>query len=242
MNKTVGIIGFGRFGKLTANILKPFFHIYIYDNNIDKKQLENNEFNFVDLKTCASKDIVLLCVPISSFEEVVKRITPFLKKGTLVIDVCSVKEMPVSIMKNNIPAFCECIGTHPLFGPDTVHHSLKGKKIVICPVKITNLAPIKSFLEKLNLTVITISARDHDYQMAKSLALIHFLGRGLDSIGVKQISLATPTHTTFINLIDIVRHDSKQLFLDMHTYNRFTKEVRRNLIEELIRLDGELDG
>ena len=242
MVKTVGIIGFGRFGKLSATILKPYFDIYIYDNNIDRKTHKNDEFFYVDLKTCASKDVVLLCVPISSFEEVVKNIIPHLKKGSLVIDVCSVKELPVSIMKNNIPEYCECIGTHPLFGPDTIHNSLKGKKIVICPVKTMKLASIITFLEKLHLTVITISARDHDYQMAKSLALIHFIGRGLDTIGVKKISLATPTHNTFINLIDIVRNDSKQLFLDMHTYNRFTKEVRKNLIYELIKLDGELNG
>jgi prephenate dehydrogenase len=242
MVKTIGIFGYGRFGRVCAECLKPYFNIYVYDINNDINIDNNKSILFVDLITCASQDIVLLCVPISSFEDVVKSIIPYLKEGSLVIDVCSVKETPVSIMNDLIPPHCNCVGTHPLFGPDTIKNTLKGKKIVLCPIRTPNIGKIEQFLNQLGLTIIRLNPEEHDYQMAKSLALIHFLGRALKNIGVKKNTLATPTHEMFIELINIVRNDSPQLFLDMHQFNRFTAEVRKQLINELILIDGELHG
>lgn len=153
MVKSVGIIGFGRFGQLAAKYLKNHFQVFVSDKNDKRKIAENIGVNFTSLEDCAAKNIVLLCVPISDFEDVLKQIIQFLK-DSIVAGVCSVKEKPVNIMKKMVPKDCECIGMHPLFGPDTVKNGLKDKKIVLCPIRTKKLMKIKNFLSKLGLIVI----------------------------------------------------------------------------------------
>jgi len=241
MVKTLGIIGFGRFGQLAANHLKHHFEVYVYDCNDKKRKAELLNVEFTDFKECAQCDIVVLCVPISSFQMVLEKTIPYLKKGATLFDVCSVKEEPVQLMKRLIPDECNCFGTHPLFGLDTAKNDLKNKKIVICPIRSKKIKDIESFLSDLGLDVIKISPEEHDRQMAKSLALIHFLGRALENIQVEKVKTTTPTHEMFMELVEIVKNDSKQLFIDMHKYNKYASEIRKKLICELMSIDEELD-
>lgn len=242
MRKSLGIIGFGRFGQLAAEHLTKYFRVFVYDCFDKRKESKRIGVNFAGLKECATKDIVLLCVAISDFEDVLKQIVPFLIDGALVIDVCSVKEKPVMIMEKLIPKECECVGMHPLFGPDTVKDGLKGKKIVLCPIRIKHLSHVEKFLSELGLSVIISTPEEHDKQMARSLALIHLLGRGLCKVSPNPVEMTTPTHKMFIDIIEIVRNDSEQLFVDMHIYNKFAQKTRRVLLQELIKIDGELNA
>lgn len=240
--KSVGIIGFGRFGQLAAKHLAKHFKVFVSDHIDKRKEAREIGVTFAIAEECASKDIVLLCIPISEFEKVLRQIVPFLKKSALVCDVCSVKEEPVKVMRKLIPKECECIGTHPLFGPDTTKNGLQGKKIVLCPVRTRQLVSIKNFLKKLGLNIIMTTPKEHDEQMAMSLILIHFLGKALLKMGLERIELATPTHEQLMELVDIVRSDTEQLFVDMQTHNRFARKARKLLIEKLIKIDGELDA
>ena len=43
---------------------------------------------------------------------------------------------------------------------------------------------IKQFLQKLELKIIETSPENHDKQNAKTLSLVHFVGRGLIKSGV----------------------------------------------------------
>jgi len=242
MYKSVGIIGFGKFGKFTAKILKNYFNVFVCDMADKKKQAEDLGVEFTSLEECASKDIVVICVPISNFENSVKKIIPYLKKKSIIADVCSVKEKPVEILGELIPKSCNCIGTHPLFGPDTASDSLKGKKIVICPIRINKLEKIVKFFENMGLQVHISKPDQHDMEMARSLALIHYLGKGLQSIEINNVKLTTPTHDKLMELVRIVRSDSEQLFLDMHKFNKYTENVRKSLIKELMKISGELDA
>ena len=98
------------------------------------------------------------------------------------------------------------------------------------------------FLSELGLSVIMSTPEEHDIQMARSLALIHLLGRGLCRVSVNPLEMTTPTHKLFINLVNIVRNDSDQLFVDMQIYNRYARKTRKALLRELLRIDGELDA
>jgi len=242
MTKTLGIIGFGRFGQLVAEHLKDHMEICVSDHLDKRKKAKELGVVFTDIEKCATNDIVLLCVPISTFEKVLLQIIPFLKKGSTVLDVCSVKEKPVEAMEKYVPKTCNCVGTHPLFGPDSVKNGLNGKKIVMCPIRVNQFRKIKNFLVQFGLEIIEATPEEHDKQMAKSLALIHFLGRGLKHVNVQDVEMATPTHEMFVELVNIVQNDSRQLFVDMQQHNRFTRLIRKALIQELIKIDGEIDG
>ena len=109
----IGIIGFGQFGQFAAKHMKNC-KVFAADRS-DKKNIADG-VTFTSIKEAASKEIVILSVPINKFESVVNEIKDFLKPGALVLDVCSVKVKPARIMEKLMPKNVEIIATHPLFG------------------------------------------------------------------------------------------------------------------------------
>lgn len=77
--------------------------------------------------------------------------------------------------------------------------------------------------------------------MAKSLGLIHLIGRFLTKIGINKVEMTTSIHEMFIELVNIVKSNSEQLFVDMQQYNCYSQDISKKLINELIKLDGELN-
>ena len=53
-----------------------------------------------ELEEVLSEETVFVAVPIRQFKDVINNISPKLKPGQTVIDVCSVKNYPVDIMRN----------------------------------------------------------------------------------------------------------------------------------------------
>ena len=238
IRKSLGIVGFGRFGRLTAGHLAGHLEVKAHDPGLNGDQ---DGVEMVSLAECCRADYILVAVPISGFEAVVSQMAPLVRPGALVLDVCSVKEHPMEIMARHLAGKCGFLGTHPLFGPDTAAESLAGRNIVLCPPEgSSRVAKVETFLEGLGLNVMTVTALEHDRDMARSLALIHLLGRALRSVGADKVRISTKTHERLLELVAITNNDSRQLFLDMHRYNRHTKHARKVLLEELYRLDQEL--
>jgi len=121
-------------------------------------------------------DRIMICVSISSFEEVVKKIAPFVREGQVVMDICSIKEFPVEVMHEHIKHGV-VLGTHPLFGPGS--KSVKHKTYILTP---TNVAEVKyaegfkKWLDKKEAHVFIMSPKKHDELMSVVLGLPHFLG------------------------------------------------------------------
>ncbi len=245
---TFGIIGFGRFGQLWAECLKPFGEVKIYDKKTptpapaakNAKSVISKNFRFVSLKEVAAVDLLFLLVPISEIENICKKIAPLLNTQTVVIDACSVKTAPARSMKKWLPAGQPIIATHPLFGPDSVKKfGLENQKIVTCSVRATaaQLTSFEKMLKKLKLKIIHATPQQHDLQMAKSQALVHFLGRGLGPLNLGPQPIATPDYNTLLRMNDMVNNDTWQLFYDMQNYNPYTQKIRNTFLKSLQKLD-----
>jgi len=102
MKSEVGLIGYGRFGKLAARKLKKYFKICVFDP-IPFKTVEEG-IEPVSLEKAASKELVILAVPINQMPSVLKEMAPSVKVGSLICDVCSVKEQPAQWMLNILPS------------------------------------------------------------------------------------------------------------------------------------------
>src|SRR3989338_10598286 len=116
--KSIGIIGHGKFGRLFESLLRKVFpsvEIKIYS-----RRKQPNSKLFFSLVETASTDLIIPVVPIHSFEEVICDISKIINKEAIIMDVCSVKEYPVKIMKQNLPSTVTIIASHPLFGPGTI--------------------------------------------------------------------------------------------------------------------------
>tara|TARA_Y100000310_G_scaffold331523_1_gene405239 strand:+ start:520 stop:1248 length:729 start_codon:yes stop_codon:yes gene_type:complete len=236
----LGIIGYGNFGQLVAEHLKKHFHVFVADKSNKKKQAQKQKVNFVSINEAASKKIVIISVPINQFENTLKRIRSDLSPDALVFDVCSVKSKPAKLMKRILPAGVEIIATHPLFGPRSAAQGIKGLEIVLCPIRTTRINQIKKFLEKLELKVTIMTPKEHDLQMAKVQALTHFIARSLVRIGIGQESITTKPFDHLLEVVNLVKDDSPQLFRDLQVENQFAAEIRENLIQEMIKIDQKI--
>lgn len=237
--KKLSIIGLGRFGKLLAKILKDDFKVLVIDKINKEKEAQRVGVNFVSLKEAASQKIIILAVPISELENALLKIKPFLKKGTLILDTCSVKEYPLTLMKKILPKGIEFIGSHPLFGPDSFHEE-KSRKIVLCPERTTKLEKVKKYLESKGLEVIITTPKNHDKEVAKTLAFTHFIGKVLLKMGIKERKVDTLGYKRLLKILETVKNDSQQLFYDMHHYNKYTKKIRKKFLTSLIKVEKKL--
>lgn len=221
----VALIGHGRLGKLLSKYLGRDFNLLILDQNKSEIDLEK-------LKSCQT---VIFCVPISILPDAIKEVSPFLTKDTLVLDTCSVKEWPIDQMKNLLPENVQILGTHPMFGPDSVKDTLFGTKLVLCPerVKQERLDEIIHYFQNHGIRIITTTASEHDRQMSSSLLLSHFIGKGLLEFGAKEQEIDTKGYRRLLRILETVQNDSNTLFRDMFRYNKFAKATLQRFLESL---------
>lgn len=240
---TLGIIGFGAFGRIAAKYLRPHFEIVVADNRLKAKG-NASSYKVVSLGEAAGAEVVLLCVPISEMEPVLKKIRRHIRASALVVDVCSVKSIPCRQMKRILPSSTKIIGTHPLFGPQSVKDGdLLGKNVVVCPVRSSRkeVAEFSGFLKSLGLNVFVMTPKQHDIEAAKAQALLHFAMRGLEDTGLRKARLPlTKSREKLIEAMDFVAGDSEQLFRDMNRQNPFASSERKKFIKLLQKIDREL--
>jgi prephenate dehydrogenase len=242
MNGRLGILGFGRFGRLVALHLKTHFDVVVYDRKDRAEEAADLGVRIGALREVASCAILVLCVPISRIEAALEAVAPHLGAETLVVDTCSVKEYPVALMERVLPAHVDILGTHPLFGPDSAADTLQGKKIVLCPVRLRSLRRVVAFLRSLKLDVMISSPESHDREMAHTQAIVQFLGRAFLEMGLTHETMATPGYERLIRILEVVQNDTWELFHDLQTFNRFAGPMRQRLIESLSLIDERLGG
>lgn len=150
-------------------------------------------------KIISQSDIVVLAVPLSQMDKVIREYVPHISKGALLLDIASVKQIFLEQMITCAGDGVEIIGAHPLFGP---YPKIEGQRIVLCPVantacgntfdrraadenssnknfsnggakKFKWLDIIKAFLFHHKLLQITCDAKTHDENVALTQSLLH---------------------------------------------------------------------
>ncbi|MCX6744768.1 MAG: prephenate dehydrogenase/arogenate dehydrogenase family protein [Candidatus Parcubacteria bacterium] len=231
----IGIIGFSRFGQLLAKILKPHAEVLVYNRSDKSNETKELGVTWAKLEQVCQCDWVIVSVAISATEDMIKQIAPLLKKGSLVMDVCSVKVFPSQWLEKYISKDNEIMATHPMFGPDSAANGLKDLQWVICPLRISpdKLAEVKKVLNGLEVKIIETTPQEHDKETAISLALVHFIGRGLEEFGIKPQRISTLGFERLLKVNETVTNDSFRLFLDMQKYNPYAKEARERFINSV---------
>lgn len=232
--KTVGIIGFGRFGQLLAGLLRDDFDVAVSDRSDRSADAKRIGVSYVPVTESAGKDIVILCVPISEMEAVLEEIKPHLKKGALIMDTCSVKEYPIRVMQKLLPKDVEIIGTHPLFGPNSISDR-KALTWALCQVRarLVCFAEWKGYLERKGFKVVVTDPATNDRGVAYAINLPNLIGRTFDKLGVLEQKISTLNFNRLLAIRHATMNDSEQLFRDSHKYNRFSSEVEKRFLKEL---------
>lgn len=224
--KTLGLIGFGAFGRLTAELLKPHFDILVYDAADRSAEAKALGVAWGSLADAASRDIVIVAVPVRVMRETFEAIAPHVRPGALVVDVGSVKMLPAKWMLETLPEHADIVATHPLFGPQSAKDpGLAGQRLVICPVRGERHLSIVALAEKLGLTPNVTTPEEHDREMAYVQALTHLIGRSLAALDIPDEALKTTSYQHLLELMRLIRDDSFELFTAIQTLNPYAAEI-----------------
>ncbi|MEJ2283987.1 MAG: prephenate dehydrogenase/arogenate dehydrogenase family protein [Desulfobacterales bacterium] len=239
----IGIIGFGRFGKLVADYLARDLDVFVYNRSDKSSDIVRSGAKPVSLETVCQQDIVIPCVPISTFTDNLKSMAPLLKPDSLVVDVCSVKEYPVRWMLEELPESVSILATHPMFGPDSAAESLQDRKICLCRIRVPDALydKIKNYLRSKGLIVIEATAREHDEQIATSLSLTHLIGRTLSECGAQPLDIDTEGYKRLLRILEVVERDTWQLFVDMHRYNPYARQKRLAFMKVMQEINARIE-
>jgi prephenate dehydrogenase len=128
-----------------------------------------------DMEAVKDAGVVIISVPVDCFEDVVKRFGPHTDSSQIIMDVTSVKTLPVEAMHRHIKNGW-VLGVHPVFGPGA--RGLANHNFVLTPTndRETTLAEkVKSYLEARKARVHIMTPQEHDDMMAVILGLAHYI-------------------------------------------------------------------
>ena len=224
---SVGIIGFGRFGKVLANILQKGFSIKAYD---PRPTGAFSGVEFTDFDSLLKEKVIFIAVPIRHFESVIQEIAPKLSEGTTIIDVCSVKKYPYEIMEANLPEHVGIIATHPMFGPDSFMSNNRLKMMMDNTRDTCDQFNFwRQFFTDQDIQVMEMSPDQHDQMAAKTQGVTHFLGRMLKEFGIRKTAIDTQGFRDLLDLVDQTCNDTWELYTDLQLYNPYTDDMINKL-------------
>ncbi len=157
--------------------------------------------------------VILVTVPISVTEEVIRSVAPFLEKDQLITDLTSIKEKPVAAM---LESDAQVIGLHPLFGPNMA--TIENQKLIMTPARADPETQLwlQGIFEAAGMLVHQSTPEVHDRAVAVTQGIIH-----LQSIAMAQmlrsmncslddlLPFATPNaHATFAFMARTLSQDS----------------------------------
>lgn len=232
---TVGIIGFGSFGRFLAEKLSSHASVLVYS-----KGAKPNTWS-ASLAQVAQCNYVILAVPLQSYPDIISQLQGRLADNTVIIDVCSVKQQPIALLQQ---AFVTqpIVATHPMFGPESASVSMKGHTIVMCP-EVSDPKAYKQvvlFAHMLGLQIVELTCEQHDKDIAVVQGLTFFVAQALVNMGVHDQILHTATFQRLLNLADIERHHSKELFATIQLGNDHTARVRGEFLKAAIAINDDL--
>lgn len=237
----IGVYGTGRFGAFWARELARYAEVVTY-NRSPRPVPEG--CTGVDLAELGRADAVVLCVAISAVEASVRALRPHLGPGTVVMDTCSVKVYPLSVMLRELPGTIPVFGTHPMFGPDSAGSGVVGLPLVMSDGRVEPRARAVwiDFFRSMGVRVIEMSAEDHDREAAMTQGVTHLLGRVLADMAVEPSAIATRGYERLLEVVEQTCNDPYQLFVDLQRFNPYTSQMRSRLQESLARITGRLDA
>ena len=240
--KTIGILGFGAFGRLTAQHLSSHFELTVSDPALSAGDFIAANVRIGNIADVARCDLVILAVPIGELPAVINELNPHLRPGCIVADVVSVKVKPVSIMQEMLPPFVDIIGLHPLFGPQSTLDGIAGRKICICPVRGHSAWRIAAFLRRiLGLKVFITTPVAHDSEAAIVQGITHLIAKVLVQMEPLPRRLTTASFDKLLQATEMVQGDAESVFLAIERDNPFSAEMRQRFFEVADQLKCELE-
>jgi len=240
----IGLIGFGAFGRLIARYAPAGVRLLAHDaapEAADAYPPASCSLSPVSLAEAASCPLVVLAAPVAATATICRQIAPWLRPGTLVVDVGSVKVQPVADMVANLPAHVEIAGLHPLFGPQSAADGLAGLRLVVCPVRGRRVFRLAALLKAgFGLETQFATPDEHDREMAMVQGVTHMVARLVASLDERPTRMATRSYALLMQAVDMVRRDNPAVFDAIALRNPFVAGVQEQFFEAAVALRDDL--
>jgi len=234
MKKTVGIIGYGHFGKFIETLAERFlpdWEVAVYS-----RRAEAGAGRFVTLAEACQSSVVILAAPIREYATLISQIVPLLGSDTIVVDVATVKAHTAQLLATF--AYTDQIryvSTHPMFGPYSYQKKagdISDFRIVLAEHNLSSeeSEQIVNWLSGLGFKVITMTPQEHDQQLAETLFLTHYLGQLVKEAGFVRTEIDTVSFGFLMDAMESV-HNDEQLFLDVYRFNPYCEKVIKKLLQ-----------
>lgn len=99
---------------------------------------------------------------------------------------------------------------------------------------------IKNFAFKLELEVKEMSADEHDKSIAVVQGLTFFVAHTLETMGIHDEPLHTPSFARLLHLAELEQHHSQQLFETIQLGNDYAPAVRKAFLDVAEDIDKRL--
>ncbi len=191
------------------------------NQKLEKIKRKLNVSVTTNMEDARHADLILISVPVDNFEETVRNLSLHTHSDQTILDITSVKTLPVEAMHKHIIKG-RILGTHPVFGPGA--RSLVNQNFVLTPTndQERELAKkIKSYLETKGARVRLMTPLEHDDMMAVILGLAHFIAiASADSLAnLKQMtemeSVGGITYKVLLTLVESVISEDPELYASL---------------------------
>lgn len=175
-------------------------------------------------------DLLLLCVPVTAFRDVLAATVPHLKKGAILADVGSVKVRP---MKQMLEAYTgPVVGTHPLFGP-VIPDGFDARVAVVEGRSDEAADLVARLFECAGYETFPTSAEDHDKAMAymqgmNFITTIAYLSSMRQVDGIENF--VTPSFNRRLEAAQKMMNQDVELFETISEANPFMQESARQFM------------
>jgi prephenate dehydrogenase len=201
MFNAVGIVGVGLIGASMAieirneNISDT---IIGFDSNQESLDLAVNEGiidGYATLDEIGICDFVIVATPVSSIATIIKNILPKLKKGSIVIDVGSVKGSIINGVEPFLMDDVHYVPIHPIAGIEKFGVSNAKKRLfenaycIVTPYEGVNkfaLSKVENFIKILGMRIEVMDYNEHDEIFAYISHLPHLIAYGLVGLVEKK--------------------------------------------------------
>ena len=250
----VGIIGGSDgLGKTLIYYFRDEFNVFITgrDHKKGRKVAKDANVNYIESNAGLANisDMLIVSVPIQYTSDVIREVAPFMKEGSVMVDVTSIKEEPSKTMAEVLPDTIEYIPTHPIFGPRTTQ--LDNQVIVLTADKKGKwYDKVYRYLESKNMRIIETTAEKHDYMMSIVQVLTHFsfisTASAIEKLKIdisETEDYESPIYNLMIDLIARIVSQNPYLTYNIQSMNSNGPKIRNTFADAVLELrDAINDG
>ena len=224
----IGIIGYGKMGKLFAREFSRKFDVAICSEHAEKEEFRTFSsveelFNWADVIVIA-KSLGETPQVLEEFAELSERCT-----GKIIFDISTFKRDIVEIYKR-FPKSVKVCSVHPMFGAGA--GSLKGRRFIVIPVegREKDIYPVINLLREFQAEIFVTDAKTHDEMVKITIGIPYFMAVAYLSFLSEFEGLENFGGTSFKYLTTY----SKAVLNDSPPFIREVLEFSRDKIKEFL--------